>query len=178
MRLGELGELLFDGGSWHIYRNGVGSKGKTILWQNIETVYLGGSTSSVNFVPSGEKQFIKIVNDSGTKLTVKMSGLFRMSGTRREEFSAVYTFILQNVFEHQWAKFIQRLSAGENITFGQLDVSSGGIYCTRQYRYGRDKIEENAYFGANRPPSRSKSATLSEQTGHPIGANRPPRFKG
>ena len=36
----------------------------------------------------------------------------------------------------------------------------------------------DAYFGANRPPSRSKSATLSEQTGHPIGANRPPRFKG
>jgi len=33
---------------------------------------------------------------------------------------------------------------------------------------------KTAFFGVNRPASRSKSATLTDQAGHPHGANRPP----
>jgi len=36
------------------------------------------------------------------------------------------------------------------------------------------RIRRIAFFGVNRPASRSKSATLTDQTGHRLGANRPP----
>lgn len=152
---GQLGEVLLDGGSWHLYRNGVAGRGKSILWPNVEEIYISGSVTSVEFISAGEKRSIKIVDSYKNSIKITLSDFFRMSEAKKQEFTDVYAFILQNVGDRQWTQFLQRLANGERISFKALDISRDGIYCVKGSRklfgfaLGYDRIEIPSVIGCN-----------------------------
>ena len=152
---GQLGELLLDGGSWRLYHNGVASRGKSIPWTNVEEIYISGSVTSVEFMPAGEKQSIKIVDSYKNSIKITLSSFFRMSEAKKQEFADVYTFILQNVGDRQWTEFLERLANGQRISFKALDISRDAFYCVKGskklfgFALGYDRIEIPSLIGCN-----------------------------
>ncbi|MCL0095723.1 beta-lactamase family protein [Dehalococcoidia bacterium] len=107
-----------------------------------------------------------------------------MSFTKLEEF------IFTKMSETKLPGLSAAIVKGDEViwakAFGFRDLEHG-LAATPHTLYGIGSVTKSftalsimqladAFFGANRPASRSKSATLTEQTGHLNGANRPPRI--
>ena len=91
-----LGELLLDGGDWQVHRGGIASRDRTMLWNEINEVYVGASNDEVDSLSADEKMSVTVVDYY--KNDIKIT-LFSFSGTGtegRNEFTDIYGFILHH----------------------------------------------------------------------------------
>lgn len=141
---------LFKGKKWSIHEGGIVVDEKSILWKDIEWVYISASSYSVNFVPMGDTFSITIVDSSEKRIKLTLSSSLLDRGSKRKEFSNVYSHILSFIEERQWKEFIQRINDGQRVSFSSFDITRDGIYCAKKgiFSSGFDKLELKSIFGS------------------------------
>jgi hypothetical protein len=145
-----LGEMLLDGGSWQIHRGGIASRNRSILWQEVNEVYIGGLKTSINYIPAGEQMSITIVDYYKNRIRVTISGLFRMGTEKKNTFSDIYGYILHNIFDRQLRQAIRNIGDGKIVSFKAFNITSDGIYNSK----GTRKL-----FGYKREYTNTKQST-------------------
>jgi len=136
-----LGELLCAYGNKFVCENGICEKKKTILWDEIDTIFLDGTKTTVNFIiPAGESINLRIFSTKGNKINLNIRAAFRMSGKDRDNFSDVYQFIISKIIDRQWTKLINDIKEGERVSFQSFDVTSSAIYRSKFFG-GYETIE-------------------------------------
>ena len=142
-----LGQKVFAGKESSIYRNGVANGRYYILWPNVERVYIGGTTRSINGIPTSENRELSI-NDSKYEVLFSSSSFFRMNHESKQTFNNIYTFVLNNIFSRQWAQFLQKINNGEWLSFNKFEVTKEAFYFRKMFgKY--DKIETNHILGCD-----------------------------
>ena len=69
----ELGPILYTQGNKHICEGVVCDNKKSILWDEIDSLFLDGWKLSVNFIPSGETVSVRIISKTYGKIIFKQS---------------------------------------------------------------------------------------------------------
>jgi hypothetical protein len=124
-----LGEEIIGEGDFSLHSKGVVYRGKYILWDNVDSVYVGGTKSSINFIPTYENRTIALVDETAhTRIDLSFSNIFRMGKGMKQLFNDLYSIILNNVSQRQWTKFIQALQAGERLNFQEFEMTREAFY--------------------------------------------------
>lgn len=55
-------------------------------------------------------------------------GFFRMDKKSKQEFSDIYSIILQNITKRQWEQFLNKLRSGERISYQNFEVAKEAFY--------------------------------------------------
>jgi len=125
------GGKLFEGTRTSIHRNGIAGEGFHILWPDVVEIYVGGTIDSFNSIPWNEDRTLTIVDSGKNELSFTLSGFFRMKQGKREQFNEAYAFVLRNVYEKQWAKFMETVRSGGHYPFGSFDIARDGFYFSK-----------------------------------------------
>jgi len=126
-----LGEKLFSGEGSDIYRKGIAHTENYvsyILWDNVKAIYVRGTVSTFNGIPSGENRALSVIDANGNREDFWLSGFFRMKQERRQQFTEAYSFVLQNTSERLWRQFIQSLSEGNRLSFNEFEMTKDAFY--------------------------------------------------
>lgn len=124
-----LGEQILNGGHLSIHRKGIAYNDNYILWDNIDLIYVGGTKASINFIPTFEDRTIALVDEtSPNRIDFSLSSVFRMRKEKKQTFDDIYSIILDNVLQQQWAKFVQALQAGEHLNFQEFELTQEAFY--------------------------------------------------
>jgi len=124
-----LGEKIFDGKRLNIYRKGVAYDDNYILWDNIDLVYIGGTKTSINFIPTVEDRTMTLVDEtSSNQIYFSLSSAFHMGKEKKNLFSEIYSIVLNNVSQRQWTKFVEALQAGKRLYFQEFEMTREAIY--------------------------------------------------
>lgn len=124
-----LGERLLNGDDSTIYRKGIAHLNKYILWDDVSEIYIGGSVVTVSgIIPGGEDRKLSIVGINKNHIDFSISSIFRMKTENKQQFSDIYSMIVQNVTDRQWASFINKISNGERYSFKKFDIAQDAFY--------------------------------------------------
>lgn len=124
-----LGEQVLDEGDLSIHTKGIAYRDSYILWDNVDSIYVGGTKASINFIPTYEDRTIALVDETArTRIDFSFSNIFRMGKGKKQLFNDVYSIILDNVSQRQWTKFIQALQAGERLNFQEFEMTRDAFY--------------------------------------------------
>jgi len=124
-----LGEQVLGEGDLSIHSRGIVYRGRYILWDNIDSIYVGGTKASINFVPTYEDRTIALVDETArTRIDLSFSNIFRMGKGTKQLFNDLYSIILDNVSQRQWTKFTQALQAGERLNFQEFEMTQEAFY--------------------------------------------------
>jgi hypothetical protein len=142
-----LGEELLIGNHSSIYRNGIAKKENYILWGDIDRIYVGGTTHTINgIIPNGENMTLHIVDTHNNDIGFSLSGFFRMKKESKQQFSDIYTFILDNITKRQFQEFISKIRNGETVSFKKFEVTREAFYFHKAFG-GYDKKDINYIKG-------------------------------
>jgi len=142
-----LGQKVFAGKESSIYRNGIADDRYYILWPNVERVYVGGTTKSINGIQTSENRELSI-NDSKYEVSFSSYSFFRMNHESKQTFNNIYAFVLNNIFPRQWSQFLQKINNGEWLSFNKFEVTKEAFYFRKMFgKY--DKIETNCILGCD-----------------------------
>jgi hypothetical protein len=126
------GGKLLDGIHYSIHQNGIMGKEEQMLWSDVEQIFIGGTTYSVNGIPGGETNVITLVDSQKNGITFGTSSFFRINHTKRDQFSSIYELIINNISERQRAKLVKLINSGAHVTFGYFEISEDGFYLARE----------------------------------------------
>ena len=123
-----LGELLLDGGDWQVHRGGITSRDRTILWNEINEVYVGASNDKVDPVSADEKMSIAVVDYYKNRIEITLSGFSRTGTKDRNEFTDIYGLVLHNVLDRQVKQALISISGGKRVSFKAFEIARDAIY--------------------------------------------------
>ena len=129
-----LGAVLVTHGNRHICEGGVCDKKKSILWDDVDRLFLDGWKLSVNFLPAGESIRIRVLSTTNHEIDFRQKGLFRLGRKAQGNFSNLYEFIVSKIIDRQWSKLTNNIAEGRNVSFDQFHVSSSAIYRKKFFR--------------------------------------------
>jgi len=145
----KLGSVLYTCGNKHICEGGVCDNKKSILWDEVDVLFLEAWKTTVNFViPASEAMKVHIISTTKNKISFMQGAAFRMSGKDKSSFWALYQFIVSKVIDRQWSKLVSDIEKGKRVTFGQFDIASSAIY-RQKFFGGHDIIDFNRIVGCD-----------------------------
>ena len=124
----ELGSVLHTHGNMNICEGGVCDKKKSILWDDVDSLFLDAWKFSVNFIPSGESISVRIKSTTNYVIKLEQRAAFRVGHKDKNNFWSLYQFVVSKVIDRQWSKLIRNIEEGKSVTFGQFDISSSGVH--------------------------------------------------
>lgn len=136
----ELGKTLSILGNTQICEGGIRDKKNVILWDEINTLFLGGMKTTINFMPAGESIMLQVISKTGIRITLQTRGLFRIGGGDKDNFSNIHQFVVSRIIDRQWAKLISDIEEGKRVSFKSFDITSNAIY-RKKFFGGYDIIE-------------------------------------
>jgi len=140
---------IFKGKKWSIHDSGITVANQSILWKDVERLYISASSYSVNLVPMGASFSITIIDSSEREIKLNLSSGILGRRSKREEFSNVYRHILSFVEERQRKEFLQRIKDGQRVSFKSFEITNEGIYCEKRlFRSGFDKLNPKSILGS------------------------------
>jgi len=143
-----LGRTLYTHGTEHICEGGVCDNKKSILWDEVDFLFLGASKTTVNFIPAGETINVRIISTTGHEISFTQDGIFRIGNKDKSNFWNLYQFIVSKVIDRQWSKLVRDIEESKRTTFGRFDITSSVIY-RKKFFGGYDIIDLGRIAGCN-----------------------------
>ena len=143
-----LGSILHTHGNMNICEGGVCDKKKSILWDEVDSLFLDAWKFSVNFIPSGESISVRIKSTANYVIKLEQRAAFRVGNKGKRNFWTLYQFIVSKVIDRQWSKLILDIEKGKSVTFGRFNIDSSGVH-TQKFFGGCDIIAFNRITGCD-----------------------------
>jgi len=129
-----LSPVLHTHGTRHICEGGVCDNKKSILWDEVDVLFLDAAKTTVNFIPAGESINVRIISTTGDKISLTQKAIFRIGREGMSNFWNLYQFIVSKVIDRQWFKLVRDIEEGKRVTFRRFDIGSSGVH--RQKFFG------------------------------------------
>ena len=123
----ELGPVLYTLGNKQICEGGVCDDKTSILWEDIDSLWLDSWNTSVNFLPSGENLKVDVVSKTGDAISLRKYGLW-IGRKDRDNFWKSYQFIVSKIIDRQLSELTRDLEQGTRISFETFEITSTAIY--------------------------------------------------
>jgi len=124
-----LGRIVYTHGGINICEGGVCDNKKSILWDEVDVLFLNAWKTTINFIiPAGEGIKVRIIGTTGDEISFTQDAIFRIGDRDKSNFWNLYQFIVSKVIDRQWSKLVRDIKEGKRITFGEFDISSSAIY--------------------------------------------------
>jgi len=143
-----LGPILYTHGTRHICEGGVCDNKKSILWEEVDFLFLDASKTTVNFIPAGETINVRIISTTKNEISFTQGAFFRIGGKDKSNFWGLYQFIVSKVIDRQWSKLIRDIKEGKRVTFGRFEISSSGVH-RQKFFGGYDVIDLGRIAGCD-----------------------------
>jgi ribosomal protein L33 len=143
-----LGSILYTHGTEQICEGGVCDDKKSILWDEVDFLFLDASKTTVNFVPAGESMKVRVISTTTGEISFTQGAFFRIGSKDKSNFWNMYQFMVLKVIDRQWSKLLKEIGEGKRVTFTDFDVSSSAIY-RKKFFGGYDVIELGRIAGCN-----------------------------
>ena len=124
----KLGPILYTHGNKCVCEGGVFDNKKSILWDEVDFLFLDASKTTINFVPAGETINVRIISTTNDEISLTQKAVFRIGHEDKGSFWNLYQFIVSKVIDRQWSKLIRDIEEGRKVTFRQFDITSSAIY--------------------------------------------------
>lgn len=140
MKIGQrtLGRTLYMQGSKYICDGGVCDNKKSILWDEVDFLFLNAWTQTMNGVPFGEDIQVRVISTVGDKISFRQHAFTNIGDEDKNSFWTLYQFIVSQVIDRQWSKLVRDIEEGKRVSFGDFDISSSAI--CRKKLFGRYDI--------------------------------------
>jgi len=143
-----LGSVLHTQGNMNICEGGVYDKKKSILWDEVDSLFLDAWKFSVNFIPSGESISVRIKSTTNYVIKLEQRAAFRVGHKDKSNFWSLYQFIVSKVIDRQWSKLIRNIEEGKSVTFERFNMDSSGV-SRQKFFGGYDIIAFNRITGCD-----------------------------
>ena len=148
-----LGKVLHKHGNKYICEFGVGDKKTSILWEEINELFLGGQRRAINYmfvadVPAGESIEINVVSIAGEKIRLKQNALFTMGSKKKDTIFSIYNFIVKQIIDRQMSELVTALEKGNRVSFKSFDMTSVAVH-RKKFFGGYDIINYNRIVGCD-----------------------------
>ena len=143
-----LGSVLHTHGNMNLCEGGVCDKKKSILWDEVDSLFLDAWKFSVNFIPSGESINVRIKSTTNYVIKLEQRAAFRVGHKDKSNFWSLYQFIVSKVIDRQWSKLIRNIEEGKSVTFGRFNIDSYGVH-TQKFFGGCDILAFNRITGCD-----------------------------
>lgn len=143
-----LGPILYTHGTKHICEGGVCDNKKSILWDEVDRLFLNASKTTVNFVPAGETMKVRVISTTSDEISFEQDAMFRIGDKDKSNFWNLYQFIVSKVIDRQWSKLIRDIEERKTVPFGEFDISSSAIY-RKKFFGGYDIISLDRIAGCH-----------------------------
>jgi hypothetical protein len=143
-----LGSKLYTHGTKDICEGGVCDNKKSILWDEVDFLFLDASKTTVNFVPAGETMKVRVISTTGDEISFTQDAMFRIGDKDKGNFWNLYQFIVSKVIDRQWPKLVRDIEERKRVTFGDFDISSSAIYRKKLFG-GYDIIDLRCIAGCH-----------------------------
>ncbi len=134
-----LGPILHTHGTkWnmkHICEGGVCDNKKSILWDEVDFLFLDAWAQTMNGVPFGEDMQVRVTGTTGDTISFRQHAFTNIGDEDKSSFWSLYQFIVSQVIDRQWSKLVTDIEEGKRVSFGDFDISSSAIY--RKKLFGR-----------------------------------------
>lgn len=144
----ELGPILYTQGKKHICEGGVRDNKKSILWDDVDILFVEASKTTVFAIPASEGVKVHIISTTKNKISFVTGGFSLMIGEDKSSLWALYRFIVSKVIDRQWSKLLSDIENGKRVTFGQFDIGPSGVY-REKFFGGHDIIDFNRIVGCD-----------------------------
>lgn len=124
----ELGSILYTHGKKHICERGVCDNKKSILWDQVDSLFLDARKLSVNFLQASESIELEVVSETGDAISLGRHGFIEIRRKYKENLWNLYQFIVSKVIDRQWSDLIRNLDEGTRVSFESFDITSTEIY--------------------------------------------------
>jgi hypothetical protein len=133
-----LGRNLYMQGSRFICDGGVCDHKTSILWDEVDCLFLNAWAQTMNGVPFGQDMQVRVISTRGDKITFSQHAFTNIGDEDKSRFLSLYQFIVSQVIDRQWSKLVRDIEDGKRVSFGDFDISSSAIY--RKKLFGRYDI--------------------------------------
>ena len=140
IRQHELGPILYTQGKKHICEGGVCDSKKSILWDEVDILFVEASKTSVFAIPATEGVKVHVISTTKDKISFVTGGLSLMIGSDNSSLFTLYRFIVSRVIARQWSKLVSDIENGKRVTFREFDIGPAGLY--RQKFFGGEHLIE------------------------------------
>ena len=123
----ELGPVLYTLGNKQICEGGVCDNKTSILWEDVDSLWLESWKASVNLLPSGENLKVEVVSKTGDAISLRKYGLW-IGRKDRDYFWKSYQFIVSKIIDRQLSELTRDLEQGTRISFETFEITSTAIY--------------------------------------------------
>jgi len=145
----KLGKRLYELGNRYVCEGGIWEKKKYILWDDIDTLYLEATKTTVEFIlPAGESITLQVRDKIGTKIDLKLGAMFRIGRNNKEDFMSVYQFIVSQIIDRQLEELLSSIKESRRVSFQSFDITSSAIYRKKLFG-GYDIIELYRILGCD-----------------------------
>ncbi len=134
----ELGSILHTQGKKHICEGGVCDNKKSILWDEVDILFVEASKTSVFAIPATEGVKVHVISTTKDKISFVTGGLSLKIGSDNSSLWTLYRFIVSKVIDRQWSKLVSDIENGKRVSFGQFDIGPAGVH--RQKFFGGEHI--------------------------------------
>ena len=143
-----LGKLLYTHGNKYICEFGIGDKKTSILWKEVDELFLSGQRTSINFIPAGESMEIKVVSITGENIRLKQNALFMMGGKKKGAIFGIYNFIVDKIIGRQMSELVTAIKNGNRVSFNSFDITANAFH-RKKFFGGYDIIEFERVAGCD-----------------------------
>jgi len=143
-----LGKLIYTISSKYVCEFGILDKKTSILWKEINELFLDGQRTSINYIPTGESIEINVVSITGGNIRLKQNALFRMGSKKKGSILGIYNFIVNRIIDRQMSELVTAIKNGNRISFNSFDITSNSLY-RKKFFGGHDIIEFDRITGCD-----------------------------
>ncbi len=119
----ELGAVLWRSRTIRICEKGISNGKKTILWDDVDRLYLDATNIRVKLLPSTSLMTLQVVARDGRKISLTLDTLPRKTTDGRGDFMVLYKMVVNRIMERQRAELARDLKTGKSISFQRFDLT-------------------------------------------------------
>lgn len=122
-----LGPILYTIGKTYVCEAGVRDHKESILWDDMDSLWLDNWDFSVNFLPSGQNLKADIVSKTGNAISLRRYGLW-IGRRDRDNFWKAYQFIVSKIIDRQLSELTRDLEQGTRVSFETFEITATAVY--------------------------------------------------
>ncbi len=143
-----LGTTLYEHANRFVCEHGICDKKNSILWEDIEAIFVSAVKEYAIIIPKYEFVDIVIRNKKEKAITLKLQSIGRVSTEKKESLFDAYGFIISKVLDRQLQELTEDIRRGERVSFGSFDITTNAIY-RKKFFGGHDIVEIHRIVGCS-----------------------------